>query len=144
MSLSAPSYIFMKNCTFPDSKKKSKVSSTPLNPLLVLSFRPQSYQNFFMTTRVKRPPIQWAFIPSGEMCLQLGVSADTLKDWRVAGVLKKGLYWTTFPHIPSRIFWNRDLVRDWFVNANSPAHQRAIERYLASLPSSDEYKPTAS
>ena len=58
VSLSAPSYIFMKNWTFPDSKKKSKVSSTPLNPLLVLSFRPQSYQNFFMTTRVKRPPIQ--------------------------------------------------------------------------------------
>jgi hypothetical protein len=53
-----------------------------------------------MTTRVKRPPIQWAFIPSGEMCLQLGVSADTLKDWRVAGVLKKdctGLLSHTFP-----------------------------------------------
>ena len=65
-----------------------------------------------MTTAVKRPPIQWAFIPSGEMCLQLGVSADTLKDWRVARVLKKGLYWTTFPHIPSRVFWNKDLVRD--------------------------------
>jgi hypothetical protein len=110
-----------------------------------------SYQTFIpsklgvinMATAVKRPPIQWAFVPSGEMCLQLGVSADTLKDWRVAGVLNKPLYWTTFPHIPSRVFWNRDLVRDWFVNGKSTAHQRAIERYLASLPSSDEYKPTA-
>lgn len=97
-----------------------------------------------MTTAVKRPPIQWAFIPTGEMCLQLGVSADTLKDWRVAGVLEKGLYWTSFPHIPSRIFWNKDLVRDWFVTGkDSLAHKRAIEKYLGSLPSSDEYKLTA-
>ena len=96
-----------------------------------------------MTTAVKRPPIQWAFIPTGEMCQQLGVSADTLKDWRVAGVLEKGLYWTSFPHIPSRIFWNRDLVRDWFVNGTSTAHLRAREKYLASLPSSNDYQPTA-
>jgi hypothetical protein len=94
-----------------------------------------SYQTFIpsklgvinMATAVKRPPIQWAFIPGSEMCLQLGISADTLKDWRVAVVLQKGLYWTNFPHIPSRTFWNRDLVRDWFVNGNTPAHQRAIE-----------------
>ena len=96
-----------------------------------------------MTSKVQRPPIQWAFVPSGEMCLQLGVSADTLKDWRVAGVLKKSLYWTTFPHISSRVFWNRDLVRDWFVNGNSPAHTRAIEKYQSSLPSSRDYTPSA-
>lgn len=95
-----------------------------------------------MANKVKRPEIQWSFVPTGEMCRQLGVSVDTLKDWRVAGVLKKGLYWTTFPHIPSRVFWNRDLVRDWFVNGNSPAHSRAVEKYLSSLPSSDEYKLT--
>ena len=95
-----------------------------------------------MANKVKRPEIQWSFVPTGEMCRQLGVSVDTLKDWRVAGVLKKGLYWTTFPHIPSRVFWNRDLVRDWFVNGNSPAHSRAVEKYLSSLPSSNEYKLT--
>jgi hypothetical protein len=96
-----------------------------------------------MATKVPRPPIQWAFIPAGEMCLQLGVSADTLKDWRVGGILPKGIYWTTFPHIPSRTFWNRDLVRDWFVNGDCPAHQRAIEKYLKSLPSHSEYQPDA-
>ena len=67
----------------------------------------------------------------------------TLKDWRVAGILKKGIYWTTFPHIPSRHFWNKDLVRDWFVNGNSASHTRAVERYLASLPSSSVYNPAA-
>jgi hypothetical protein len=46
VSLSAPSYIFMKNWTFPDSKKKSKVRSTPLNPLLVLPFRPKATKTF--------------------------------------------------------------------------------------------------
>lgn len=96
-----------------------------------------------MANRIKRPDIQWAFVPSGEMCLQLGVCADTLKDWRVAGILKKGIYWTTFPHIPSRHFWNKDLVRDWFVNGNSASHTRAVERYLASLPSSSVYNPAA-
>jgi hypothetical protein len=96
-----------------------------------------------MTHRIKRPPIEWAFIPSGEMCLQLGVSAETIKNWRVTGVLTKGLYWTTFPRTPRRVFWNRDLVRDWFVNGDSPVHQRAIEKYLKSLPSHPDYKPDA-
>ncbi len=94
-----------------------------------------------MATSVKRPAIEWAFIPTKELCLQLGVSIDTLKDWRTTGILKKGIYWTNFPHLPSRTFWNRDLVRDWFVNGRTPAHDRAVEKYLASLPSSDEYAP---
>jgi hypothetical protein len=95
-----------------------------------------------MTRRVKRPPIQWAFIPSGAMCQQLGVSTDTLKDWRVAGILKFGLYYTHLPNT-SRILWNRDLVRDWLVHGDSPTHQRAIEKYLKSLPSHSDYKPDA-
>jgi hypothetical protein len=95
-----------------------------------------------MTRRVKRPPIQWAFIPSGEMCQQIGISTDTLKDWRVTGILKAGLYYTHLPNT-SRILWNRDLVRDWLANGDSPAHTRAIEKYLKSLPSHPDYKPIA-
>jgi hypothetical protein len=41
------------------------------------------------------------------------------------------------------VIWVRDLVRDYLVNGDSAAHSKAIERFLASLPSSDEYKPTA-
>jgi hypothetical protein len=94
-----------------------------------------------MTTKVKRPTIQWAGIPTGEMCIQLGISPDTLKEWRVTGLLPKGIYWVTLPN-SDRIIWIGDLVRDWLVNGNSPAHQRAISKYIASLPSSSDYKPT--
>lgn len=94
-----------------------------------------------MPSAVKRPAIEWPFVPTKELCHQLGVSTDTLKDWRVSGVLQKGIYWTNFPYLPSRTFWNRDLVRDWFVNGRTAAHDLAVEKYLASLPSSDDYAP---
>ena len=97
-----------------------------------------------MTYKVKRPPVQWAGVPTREMCIHAGVSADTLKDWRVRGLLPRGIYWYTLPG-SDRIIWIKDLVRDFLVNGGeSPSHRRAIERYLVSLPSSDEYKPTAS
>jgi hypothetical protein len=95
-----------------------------------------------MANRIKRPLPQWVLVPHGEMCITIGVSSDTLKSWRVKGLLPRGIYWMTLPN-SVRILWVRDLVRDWIANRDSPAHQRAIERYLASLPSSDEYKPTA-
>ncbi|MFM2305214.1 MAG: hypothetical protein RLZZ135_2627 [Cyanobacteriota bacterium] len=96
-----------------------------------------------MTYKVTRPPLTWACVPTREMCLHAGVSSDTLKDWRVRGLLRRGIHWHTLPG-SDRIVWVKDLVRDWLVNGdNSPTHQRAIERYLASLPSSDEYRPTA-
>ncbi|WP_310481468.1 hypothetical protein [Chamaesiphon sp. VAR_48_metabat_403] len=93
-----------------------------------------------MTHRVKRPSVQWAGVPTGEMCITAGVSADTLKNYRIRGLLTRGIYWYTLPG-SDRIIWIRDLVRDYLVNGNSPAHQRAIEKYLKSLPSSSEYKP---
>jgi hypothetical protein len=96
-----------------------------------------------MTHRVKRPLPQWVLVPNGEMCLTIGVSSDTLKSWRVQGLLPRGIYWTTLPN-SDRILWVKDLVRSWIVNGdNSPSHQKAIERYLKSLPSSDDYQPLA-
>jgi hypothetical protein len=95
-----------------------------------------------MTHRIKRQPINWAGVPTREMCAAAGVSADTLKSWRVSGLLPRGIYWYTLPG-SDRIMWIRDLVRDRLINGDSPSHQKAIERYLASLPSSDNYKPAA-
>jgi hypothetical protein len=95
-----------------------------------------------MATKVPRIQIQWRGVQTGDMCRAAGVSSDTLKHWRVSGSLQRGLYWWTLPN-SDRILWNLDLVRDWMVNGNSPAHQRAIERYLKSLPSSDDYQPQA-
>jgi hypothetical protein len=95
-----------------------------------------------MTYRVKRPPVQWAGCSTKEMCFAAGVSADTLKGWRVEGLLPRGIYWYTLPN-STKIIWIRDLVRDWLVNGNSPAHDRAVEKYLKSLPSHSDYKPDA-
>ena len=95
-----------------------------------------------MANRVKRPKPKWVLIPNGEMCLTIGVSSDTLKSWRVQGLLPKGIYYVTLPN-SNRILWVRDLVRSWLVDGNSPAHQKAIEKYLSSLPTSDNYKSTA-
>jgi hypothetical protein len=95
-----------------------------------------------MTHRIKRPPPQWVGVPNREMCIQAGISSDTLKNLRVNGILTRGIYWYTIPG-SDRIIWIRDLVRDYLVNGNSPAHQRAIEKYLKSLPSHADYKPDA-
>lgn len=96
-----------------------------------------------MTTTIKRPPIQWVGCQNKEMCVQAGVSSDTLKYWRVTGLLPKGIYWYTLPN-SDRIVWVRDLVRDWLVNgSDSPEHKRAVSKYMASLPSSGAYNPSA-
>jgi hypothetical protein len=96
-----------------------------------------------MTHRIKRSPVQWAGVPTREMCAYVGVSADTLKYWRVRGLLKRGIHWHTLPD-SDRIIWIKDLVRDYLVNGgDSTAHLRAIEKYLASLPSSNDYQSTA-
>ncbi len=118
-----------------------EISSFP--PCLVpISPIPTLPTNCKMTHRIKRPLLTWECVPTREMCLCAGVSTDTLKNWRVNELLTRGIYWHNLPDSPN-IVWVKDLVRDYIVNGNSPAHQRAIEKYLASLPSSDEYKHTA-
>jgi hypothetical protein len=101
---------------------------------------PKLLQLKIMTHRVKRPAVQWIGCSTKEMCLVAGVSTDTLKGWRVRESLRQGVHYHTLPGT-TKIIWIRDLVRDWLVNGDSPAHQRAIERYLKSLPSHSDYKP---
>jgi hypothetical protein len=95
-----------------------------------------------MTHRVKRPPLKLVLCQNSEMCICAGISSDNLKDWRIRGILPRGIYWTTMPD-SDRILWVRDMVLDYIINGDSPAHQKAVERYLSSLPSSDNYNPTA-
>jgi hypothetical protein len=89
--------------------------------------------------RIKRPKPTPELMATGATCLQLGISQDCLKKFRQSGQLRQGIHYVTIPGSP-KILWRIDLVRDWLANGESPAHQRAIEKYLASLPSSDEYK----
>ena len=87
-------------------------------------------------TKIPRPSIAWAFVPSGEIGQQLGVSRSTLRRWRKTEVITEGWHWIYRPGTKARILWNLDLMRDWVANPGTPAHERSIERYIASLPSS--------
>lgn len=67
-----------------------------------------------------------------------GLSGDTLKRYRLQGKLQKDIHWVT---LNSRVVrYNLSLVLDWLQNhvSNPQAHTRAIENYLASLPSSQK------
>jgi hypothetical protein len=91
-----------------------------------------------MTTHkpIPRPAIKWPLVPSGEIGKQLGVSRSTLRRWRVNNAISEGIHWQYQPGTKARILWNLDLMRCWAANCGTPAHQRSIERYIASLPSS--------
>jgi hypothetical protein len=66
---------------------------------------------------------------------EIGTSEDyVIKEIR--GKLPEGIYWFRTPG-SSKILYNLDLIRDWLANGDGPAHQKSIERWLASLPSSD-------
>jgi hypothetical protein len=96
-----------------------------------------------LTHRVKRPTPKAELAATGATCLQLGISQDYLKKGRQSGQLRLNIH---FIHLPgsSKILWRIDLVRDFLANgADSQTHQRAIERYLKSLPSHPDYKTTA-
>lgn len=87
-------------------------------------------------TTIPRPKLNWIHAPRRETGQQLGVSDSTLKRWRKSGAISEGIHWIYQPGTKARILYNLDLMRDWLVNSDSPAHQRAINRYMDSLPSS--------
>jgi hypothetical protein len=64
-----------------------------------------------------------------------GLSQHSLKKLRLSGRLEEGVHWV---YVTSRtIAYNRDLLLDWIANRRNPEHhQIAIQKYLASLPSS--------
>ena len=96
-----------------------------------------------MAHRVKRPIPKPELVSTGAICLQLGLSQDYLKTNRVNGQLRQSIHWVNLPG-STKILWRIELIRDWLANGgDSPSHTRAIEKYLASLPSSSDYTPSA-
>jgi len=69
----------------------------------------------------------------------LGGSTETLKKYRQRGQLKENIHWIRVN--PRVVRYNLTLLSDWMQNINDPlAHQRAVEIYLASLPSNQPKK----
>lgn len=77
----------------------------------------------------------WPTVRRRELVTATGLSVEYIRT-DLKTKLQEGLYWFRLPGTV-RILWNLNLVRDWLVNGNSPAHARAVEKYIASLPSSD-------
>jgi hypothetical protein len=93
-----------------------------------------------MPIRTITPKIQilWPIASTDEISKQLGVREGVLKVWRESKIITQGIHWYYRPGTTNRILWNLDLMRDFVAvgDQNHPGHKRAIERYLASLPSS--------
>jgi hypothetical protein len=93
-----------------------------------------------MTVRTITPKIEilWPIAATDEICKQLGVRPGVLKDWRESKAITQGIHWYYRPGTTNRILWNLDLMRDFVAvgDQNNSGHKKAIERYLASLPSS--------
>lgn len=99
---------------------------------------PTSYQSTGIPLLGKNDTLSWTgtLVTKHEAAQILGISPETLKKYRLqpGSTLIEGVHY----HIwNSRVIrYNPALIADWGLNRNNPtAHQRAIEAYLASLPS---------
>lgn len=69
------------------------------------------------------------------LAMTIGVSIVTIARWRKAGQLEEGIHY--FQTSPTTILYNLELIYDWIANKHQPElHERAIENFLAALPSS--------
>ena len=62
-----------------------------------------------------------------------GVSRDYLRTLRES--LPEHIYWFRMPNCTSLLF-NERLIIDFLVNGNSESHQKAVELFISTLPSS--------
>ncbi len=105
---------------------------TPLNPPFPTKLIPTGET----MAPAKQKPWPRTFSPLRDTTAATGLSFDKLRQLRQDGILTERIYWVRVPGSPS-ILWNVPLVIDWLVNGpDSPVHQKAIENFLISLPSS--------
>ncbi len=76
----------------------------------------------------------WPTVRLAGLCDVIGLSKDWAEEFRKQR--PEGIYWHRIGN-SVRVLYNLNLIRDWLANGDSPAHQKAVEKYLASLPSSD-------
>jgi hypothetical protein len=80
---------------------------------------------------------QFQFVGKRELSKLTGLSGDTLKKYRLQGMLSENIHWIRIN--PKVVRYNVPLIKDWLQNINNPqAHQQAIEAYLATLLSSSK------
>jgi hypothetical protein len=72
------------------------------------------------------------FVKKQEISKLTGLSGDTLKKYRLSGILCEDIHWI---RVNSKVvLYNVPLIMDWLQNIHDPkAHRRAIEAYQAML-----------
>jgi hypothetical protein len=80
---------------------------------------------------------QFEFVTKYEISQLTGLAPATLKRYRLSGRLSEGIHWVK---LNARVIrYNKLLVKDWIQNQDYPhLHKKAIEVYLATLPSSEK------
>lgn len=77
-------------------------------------------------------PEPFRFVKKREISRLTGLSGDTLKKYRLSGILCEDIHWI---RVNSKVvLYNVPLIMDWLQNLHDPsAHHRAIEAYQAML-----------
>ncbi len=90
--------------------------------------------------RTPVPPMTQKFATSAQTATLFSISRSTLKKWRLGlnqtpACLQEGIHWIRLDGGDVR--FNVSLMEDFYSNKINPgAHEKAIENYLRSLPSS--------
>jgi hypothetical protein len=83
----------------------------------------------------KQKTFQYRMGYRAQLMAETGLGNDSIET-NILGQLTQGTYFFK-PFGSGRVLYNIDLIRDYLVNGDSPAHQKAVKRWLSSLPSSD-------
>ncbi|WP_055076026.1 hypothetical protein [Pseudanabaena sp. 'Roaring Creek'] len=81
--------------------------------------------------------MSYTFIQKAEAAKLIGMSTEYLKKQKRLNNLIQGIHYYQYGKTAPCVY-NAELLQDWFIHRNDPdAHNVAIERYLASLPSNE-------
>ncbi|MEG3439968.1 hypothetical protein V0288_22765 [Pannus brasiliensis CCIBt3594] len=76
----------------------------------------------------------YTFIKRKELTNTISISQSKIKELMRTGQWIEGIHFTRYSKRMN--LFNVQLIRDWLVNHHDPlSHQRAIENFLATLPS---------
>jgi hypothetical protein len=107
-----------------------------LNKTVLVETAPVDDQEF-----VQKYALEGFKVKPNEVKKEFRVSDEFLRKKRYSGELIEGVHYIRFGSL-NGILYNRPLIIDWMINRRNPEiHQRAIDNFQASLPSSQRRKP---
>lgn len=88
------------------------------------------------------PQFQTQFHPLRTITDRTSLSASAIYRLRKCGHWQEGIHYSVLS--PKKIVYNAELIMDWITNRAQPQiHERAVQTFLASLPSQTDSKKPA-